>query len=50
MTDKTIDETTDLDWVMMKPTLWMTFLPTITGYCHPRYVNAAAEVEHDSDG
>lgn len=47
---KTIDETTDLDWVEMKPTLWMTFLPTITGYMHPRYANAGAEVEHFYDG
>ncbi len=49
MTDKTIDETTDLEWVQMKPTLWMTFLPTITGYMHPRYVNAAAEVTKHGD-
>lgn len=51
MTDtKTIEETTDLDWTEMKPGLWMTFLPTITGYCHPRYVNAGAEVEKQGDG
>ena len=49
MTDKIIDETTDLEWVQMKPTLWMCFLPTITGYMHPRYVNAAAEVTKHGD-
>lgn len=49
MTDKIIDETTDLEWVQMKPTLWMCFLPTITGYMHPRYVNAFAEVEKHGD-
>lgn len=49
MTDKTIDETTDLEWVQMKPTLWMCFLPTITGYMHPRYANAAAEVTKHGD-
>lgn len=51
MTDKTIEETTDLDWAVNPAThLWMTFLPTITGYCDPRYVNAAAEVEKHEDG
>lgn len=49
-TIKTIDETTDLDWAEMTPGLWMCFLPTITGYCDPRYVNAAAEVEKHGDG
>ena len=51
MTDKTIEETMNLDWAVNPAThLWMTFLPTIPGYCHPRYVNAAAEVEKHEDG
>lgn len=51
MTDKTIEETTNLDWAINPAIhLWMTFLPTIPGYCHPRYVNAAAEVEKHEDG
>lgn len=50
MTDtKTIDDMMDLDWANPAPNLWMTFLPTITGYCHPRYINAVAEVEKHGD-
>ncbi|MBQ5557065.1 MAG: hypothetical protein IIT36_00410 [Aeriscardovia sp.] len=50
MTDKTIEETMNLDWAVNPAThLWMAFLPTITGYCHPRYVNAAAEVKKQGD-
>lgn len=52
MTDtKTIDDLMDLDWAVNPAThLWMTFLPTIPGYCDPRYINAAAEVEKHEDG
>lgn len=49
MTDKTINDMMDLDWANPKPHLWMAFLPTITGYMHPRYANAFAEVEKHGD-
>lgn len=51
MTDKTSEETMNLDWAEMTPTLWMTFLPTIpcfTGFMQPR-VNTAAEVVKQGD-
>ena len=49
MTDKTINDMMDLDWANPKPHLWMAFLPTITGYMHPRYANAFAEGEKHGD-